>query len=182
MSATYDDIGLSNEYLWFGVSESPAREVGYNWKTAMASFREAGLSLAETLLPTLWTPFDNVPIQLGTADITSKVEAVLCQLALQRVRLSRLAETRNYLVEHPDLLGLLPSLYKAVSEHFPRSQQRLEYYQDPQYDDDKYLILSVLIDAYDLITADKIDTIAEKYSEIFAGISGWVLIIPELAQ
>src|SRR5437870_489662 len=99
----YSDAANHAERLWWRGKETK-HEVGFMLGLTMASFQQVGSSLAATLSTVLSAPFSILAARHGTADISSKVESTLGQLALQQVGFSRLADIRRYLLQNSDLL------------------------------------------------------------------------------
>jgi hypothetical protein len=180
MSAIYGHAEISAQQQWSALEGIATKSEGV---LRLASLQQIGSSLVETLSALLNTPFNALAARQGTADISSRVEATLSQLVSQRVAISSLAKVRNYLLQNSDLLDLLPTLCKTIAERFdPGTKQRLEYYQDPQYEDDEYLSLYLRLDPVDLSMIETIDSITDAYSEAFANIKGWILIAPDFQR
>ena len=181
MSARYADLYIdavnqATQQWWIG-KEHVKHEASVVLGVAMASLQQVGSCLSTILA----VPLSTLAARNGTADISSRVESALAQLASQRVGFSGLTEIRSYLVHHSDLLELLPSLCQTISELFDSdTKQSLEYYRDPQYPSDEYLCLYLRSGTFDLSIIDKCDTVTDGYSDAFANINGWVLITPDL--
>ena len=181
MSARYADVysDAANQAgrLWWTGKEHVKHEASVLMGVAMASLQQVGSGLSTILA----ARFSTLAARQGTADISSRVESALAQLASQQVGFSGLDKIRSYLVHHSDLLDLLPSVCRTISERFDsNTKQLLEYYKDPQYQNDEYLCLYLRSNSFDLSMIDKVDSVTDLYSDAFANIKGWILITPDL--
>ena len=104
------------------------------------------------------------------------VEALLNWTAFRQIVISRVAEVRDYLFTHPDLLDLLArvcqlALYKAGND----TELSLEVYRDPEIQDE-YLTLYARRDDYDADFIMILEGIRSAYQEELSGRSGWILV------
>jgi hypothetical protein len=181
MTDSYSLAIIQAQHLWPWEAESVVKGVVISRiGSTMAVLRRIGYSVEGTIATVLCPPVNGITSRRGTGDISSRIEDTLRQLDLQQVRFSGLAQIRNYLLQNSDLLDLLPSLCRTVLETFePSTKLQLEYYQDPQFENDQYLCLYLRTEAVDVSIVGKIDGITEAYSEALANAKGWILVTPD---
>jgi hypothetical protein len=108
--------------------------------------------------------------------ITVQIEKVLNWLFHQNVLIPLPDSIRNYLLQHFDMLKLLPLICKrAIDRVGSSSQLSLEVYHDPEIQDE-YLTLYVRRAQYDESISKLIDEITAEYQEYLSDSTGWLLV------
>lgn len=111
-----------------------------------------------------------------SADGTSLIETVFNRLSSKQVTIPQPAEVSAYLLRYPDMMDILSSVCKTVSERFERQTQlSLEMYHDPEIEDE-YLTLYVRQNYYDKHILDIIEDISAEYEKKLTGKSGWLIV------
>jgi hypothetical protein len=113
--------------------------------------------------------------QTNTA-ITARIEKVLNLILYQNILIPRPDSLRNYLLQHLDMLNVLPLICKiAVDRVDSSSQLSLEVYQDPEIQDE-YLTLYVRRPQYDESISRLIDEISAECQEYLSESEGWLIV------
>ncbi len=146
---------------------------------------------APTEAPSLY-PFENLletaitvklqPVvkQLQTS-IVEEVEFLTAKLAKEGVRLREPTQIREYLLEFPELIDVLPKAIKAVNKHIPEAQLILEMYHDPEIED-CYLVLCVRLREYGEDVMDRIEAAESEFIDLLASKEGWLQITTDFGE
>ena len=103
-------------------------------------------------------------------------EELLDSLESQEILIPRRSEVYEYLVYHPDILEILPSICKAVVNEFSRdAQMSLEVYSDPEIDH-SYLTIYVRQKEYTEQILERISGVRAGFSRKLAEKRGRILI------
>ena len=103
------------------------------------------------------------------------VEQLLSILS-SRVDVRRPDEVRQYLLKHPDMMGLVHSACNSARGRLqPQTQLLLGLYRDPEIDDE-YLTLYVRQSHYEENVLQVIDHLNRESATEKAGKSGWLVI------
>jgi hypothetical protein len=106
----------------------------------------------------------------------TRSEELLDYLESQGILIPRRSEVCEYLVYHPDMLEILPSICKAVINEFSRdAQMSLEVYSDPEIDH-RYLTIYVRQKEYTEQILERISGVRAGFSRKLAEKRGRVLI------
>ena len=113
--------------------------------------------------------------QTNTA-ITAQIEKVLNWLLHQNVLIPFPDAIRNYLLQHFDMLKLLPLVCKiAIDRVGASSQLSLEVYHDPEIHDE-YLTLYIRRPDYDESVSKLIEEVSSECQEHLSDSTGWLLV------
>jgi hypothetical protein len=113
--------------------------------------------------------------QANTA-ISTQIEKVLNLILHQNILIPRPDSLRDYLLQHLDMLNILPIVCKKAADRIDNSSQlSLEVYHDPEIHD-KYLTLYVRQAQYDESISELIDEITTEYQEYLSDSTGWLLV------
>ena len=106
----------------------------------------------------------------------SQIESVLIWLSSRKVILAQWSGVRDYLTNHPDVVGLVLSVCEKASKRFGMNAQlSLEVYRDPEVED-AYLTFYVRQQPYDEKILDVIGEINREFELELADKSGWLVI------
>lgn len=75
-------------------------------------------------------------------------EAFLDALQSQGVQIPAREAVLSYLSEHPELTTLIAQAVDALRERFPSITLTLQYYQDPEIEEDEFLVLLTRMEDY----------------------------------
>lgn len=89
-------------------------------------------------------------MQLPTFPVqdASAIETVLDALQTQAVKIPAREEVRRYLSLYPELTPLLEQAVCSLRAQFPAALLTLETYQDPEIEEENFLILLTQLDSY----------------------------------
>jgi hypothetical protein len=75
------------------------------------------------------------------------IENVLRELS-KDIRINNISSIRDYLIEFPDIIDIIPKAVNSAKKYFPNAQIVLDFYIDPEVDD-KHPIIYVRAKDYD---------------------------------
>ena len=120
-------------------------------------------------------PLVLIPIN-DTLSITGRVEEVLKKVIFRNVETGGLDDVRAYLLQHIDLIDILPFVSRIASEAFNlEAELTLQLYRDPEVED-SYLAFFARTRQYDGEFFEKISRIRSGYTDLMTGKSGWILV------
>jgi hypothetical protein len=121
-------------------------------------------------------PSGNQSALLEQERMERAADSVLGALAAQDIILANGPEIADYLVAHPDLAKVVPSVGAQARKEFGEDAQlTLRLYRDPEIDD-RYLSLNVRLLSYDDHTMERIDRVSEPFDEQLCNASGYLLV------
>lgn len=88
-------------------------------------------------------------------------------------RLNNPDEIKEYLLESPDVIGVIAQIAPVVRASLPDAQLALEVYRDPEVDD-KHLVLYARFENYDQLAMRRIRNAREKIRGHLVGKRGWL--------
>ena len=113
---------------------------------------------------------------LGIIDQKARSGKLLDSLESQEILIPRRSEVYEYLVYHPDMLEMLPSICKAVANEFSKDAQlSLEIYSDPEIDH-RYLTIYVRQKEYTEQILERISRVRTGFSRKLTEKRGRILI------
>ena len=108
-----------------------------------------------------------------TSSLVAEINSLLNQLQESGVYLGRQDEIREYLLQFPDLIEVIPLAVNAALGHLPEAQLFLEVYCDPEIED-QYLILYARVQNYDESVIERIEAAEEEYIDLLISKEGWL--------
>lgn len=108
-----------------------------------------------------------------TSSLVAEIDALLAQIDHLGVVLGNQGEIRDYLLQFPDLIEVIPQAVRATLTHFPAAQLFLEVYSDPEIHD-QYLVLYVRVQKYDESILQGIEEAEGEYLDLLSDKEGWL--------
>lgn len=122
---------------------------------------------------------NNLPKLLPISDdlsIAERTTEVLNKILSHRVKTPSQREVWDYLLQHIDVIDILPSITRVTSDAFNADTQlSLELYHDPEIED-MYLAVFARSGHYDEQFLEVIKHVRAIYTELLTGKSGWILV------
>ena len=127
----------------------------------------------------LWVKFQ--PGFPSSSSILMEIEALLAWLSDNHVRLNKPDHIREYLLQFPDLMDVIPLAVTATRTSLPRAQLVLEVYQDPEIED-RYLALYVRLKRYDESVIERIEAAEAEFIDRLADKEGWLQVTTDFQE
>lgn len=105
--------------------------------------------------------------------LTREIDGCLKRLQFKGVRLNKIEEIREYLLQFPDMIEATEEIASVSLATLSGIQLTLEVYQDPEIDD-KHLVLYARYKNYDQDMMEKIRDVRKKSRKYLLGKSGWL--------
>jgi hypothetical protein len=116
----------------------------------------------------------NILLPQITEERSRRLRALFEKLSAIGVRLPEPSITQSYLDHHPDMVGLVDDLCRAIVEEFCQtSQVSLEVYRDPE-SRQRHLVVMIRQSPYDSNIIDRADSVMDHFSDALTTSSGWV--------
>ena len=127
-----------------------------------------------------------VPINLEaereqTLSLIAEINSLLNRLQGLGVRLGGEDEIREYLLQFPDLVEIIPRAVNAALDLLPEAQLFLEVYGDPEIED-RFLILYVRLQSYDESVIERIEAAEREYIDLLIGREGWLQLSTDFRE
>lgn len=116
-----------------------------------------------------------------TSSLVAEIDALLAQLHQFGVILGNQGEIRDYLVQFPDLIEVIPQAVRATLSHFPAAQLFLDVYSDPEIQD-QYLVLYVRVQKYDESIIQRIEEAEGEYLGFLTDKQGWLQLSTDFRE
>lgn len=116
-----------------------------------------------------------------TPSLVAEIDWLLNQLQELGVCLGRQDEIREYLLQFPDLIEMIPLAVNAALDHLPEAQLCLEVYRDPEIED-QYLRLVVRTQNYDESVIERIEAAEKEYLALLVGKEGWLQLTTDFRE
>ncbi|BCP65974.1 hypothetical protein TthHB5018_09080 [Thermus thermophilus] len=116
-----------------------------------------------------------------STSVFQQVESVMRWLVEEQVRLHDPRQIRDYLVEFPGLIELIPQAVQAAKKHLPEAQLILKVYCDPEIED-RYLALYVRLPRYDERVMKCIKAAEEEFIDGLANVQGWLQLTTDFRE
>jgi len=108
------------------------------------------------------------------------IENVLRELS-KEIRINNINSIRDYLIEFPDIIDIIPKAVNSAKKYFPNAQIVLDFYIDPEIDD-KYPIIYVRAEDYDDKFMELLNKAEEDFMEDLIGKKGWILLTTDFGK
>ncbi|MDT7879934.1 MAG: hypothetical protein RQ990_03655 [Candidatus Hydrothermia bacterium] len=108
------------------------------------------------------------------------IENVLRELS-KEIRINNINSIRDYLIEFPDIIDIIPKAVNSAKKYFPNAQIVLDFYIDPEIDD-KYPIIYVRAEDYDDKFMELLNKAEEDFMEDLIGKRGWILLTTDFGK
>jgi hypothetical protein len=102
------------------------------------------------------------------------IENVLRELS-KDIRINNINSIRDYLIEFPDIIDIIPKAVNSAKKYFPNAQIVLDFYIDPEIDD-KHPIIYVRAEDYDDKFMELLDKAEDEFLKDLIGKKGWILL------
>jgi len=108
------------------------------------------------------------------------IENVLRELS-KEIRINNINSIRDYLIEFPDIIDIIPKAVNSAKKYFPNAQIVLDFYIDPEIDDE-YPIIYVRAEDYDDKFMELLNKAEEDFMEDLIGKRGWILLTTDFGK
>jgi len=108
------------------------------------------------------------------------IENVLRELS-KEIRINNINSIRDYLIEFPDIIDIIPKAVNSAKKYFPNAQIVLDFYIDPEIDDE-YPIIYVRAEDYDDKFMELLNKAEEDFMEDLIGKKGWILLTTDFGK
>jgi hypothetical protein len=108
------------------------------------------------------------------------IENVLRELS-KEIRINNINSIRDYLIEFPDIIDIIPKAVNSAKKYFPNAQIVLDFYIDPEIDD-KYPIIYVRAEDYDDKFMELLNKAEEDFMEDLINKRGWILLTTDFGK
>jgi hypothetical protein len=108
------------------------------------------------------------------------IENVLRELS-KDIRINNINSIRDYLIEFPDIIDIIPKAVNSAKKYFPNAQIVLDLYIDPEIDD-KYPIIYVRAKDYDDKFMELLDKARKDFMEDLINKRGWILLTTDFGK
>ena len=164
----YQGGSAVNDFIF----EEPDRPVTLSSEGSEVAYSHSGLA---------WM---SLPGQFGAAGEVSlqvEIETLLRGIREQGVVLGRIDQVREYLLQFPDLLDIVPVVIYSTRKHFPEGQLTLDIYRDPEIED-QYLVLYVRLAHYDETTLDRLQKAEAAFLDALSDREGWIQLTTDFRE
>jgi len=108
------------------------------------------------------------------------IENVLRELS-KDIRINNINSIRDYLIEFPDIIDIIPKAVNSAKKYFPNSQIVLDFYIDPEIDD-RHPIIYVRAKDYDNKFMELLDKAEDEFLKDLIGKKGWILLTTDFGK
>jgi predicted RNase H-like HicB family nuclease len=108
------------------------------------------------------------------------IENVLRELS-KDIRINNINSIRDYLIEFPDIIDVIPKAINSAKKYFPNAQIVLDLYIDPEIDD-KHPIIYVRAKDYDDKFMELLGKAEEDFMEDLIDKRGWILLTTDFGK
>jgi hypothetical protein len=108
------------------------------------------------------------------------IENVLRELS-KDIRINNINSIRDYLIEFPDIIDIIPKAVNSAKKYFPNAQIVLDFYIDPEIDD-KHPIIYVRAKDYDNKFMELLDKAEDEFLKDLIGKKGWILLTTDFGK
>jgi hypothetical protein len=165
---------LISSPVFFGSVQK--RHVFISFATGPTGATSIGGTSTTTINTMLYDDLRKLFVSQTNTAITAQIEKVLNLILHQNILIPHPDSLRNYLLQHLDMLNVLPFVCKiAVDRAGSSSQLSLEIYRDPEIQDE-YLTLYIRRSQYDESINTLIDAITIECREYFNNSEGWLIV------
>lgn len=118
--------------------------------------------------------------EIKLISIVDQIESLLQNLS-KDIRINNINSIRDYLIEFPDIIDIIPKAVNSAKKYFPNAQIVLDFYIDPEIDD-KHPIIYVRAKDYDNKFMELLDKAEEDFMEDLIGKKGWILLTTDFGK
>jgi hypothetical protein len=118
--------------------------------------------------------------EIKLTSIVDQIESLLQNLS-KDIRINNINSIRDYLIEFPDIIDIIPKAVNSAKKYFPNAQIVLDFYIDPEIDD-KHPIIYVRAKDYDDKFMELLDKAEEDFMEDLIGKKGWILLTTDFGK
>ena len=118
--------------------------------------------------------------EIKLISIVDQIESLLQNLS-KDIRINNINSIRDYLIEFPDIIDIIPKAINSAKKYFPNAQIVLDLYIDPEIDD-KYPIIYVRAKDYDDKFMELLDKARKDFMEDLINKRGWILLTTDFGK
>jgi len=104
--------------------------------------------------------------------IIRKVNNLLQNLS-KDIKINNIDFIRDYLIEFPDIIDIIPKAVNSAKKYFPNAQIVLDFYIDPEIDD-KHPIIYVRAEKYDDKFMELLEKAEKEFIRELVGKKSWI--------
>jgi hypothetical protein len=97
------------------------------------------------------------------------------------IRINNINSIRDYLIEFPDIIDIIPKAVNSAKKYLPNAQIVLDFYIDPEIDDE-YPIIYVRAEKYDDKFIGLLDKAENEFLKDLIGKKGWILLTTDFGK
>lgn len=131
--------------------------------------------LIEQIRSIIQATIKNVEWELFQAQtsIELRIEETLRRLSQRGILLKNIGDIREYLLNFPNLIDLVPTAVNIVKNYLPDAQIVIDVYKDPEIND-SYLMIDVRSKHYDDDFMEKLEKAESEFVEFLVDKEGWI--------
>lgn len=118
--------------------------------------------------------------EIKLISIVDQIESLLQNLS-KDIRINNINSIRDYLIEFPDIIDVIPKAVNSAKKYFPNAQIVLDLYIDPEIDD-KHPIIYVRAKDYDNKFMELLDKARKDFMEDLINKRGWILLTTDFGK
>jgi hypothetical protein len=118
--------------------------------------------------------------EIKLISIVDQIESLLQNLS-KDIRINNINSIRDYLIEFPDIIDVIPKAVNSAKKYFPNAQIVLDFYIDPEIDD-KHPIIYVRAKDYDNKFMELLDKAENEFLKDLIGKKGWILLTTDFGK
>jgi hypothetical protein len=118
--------------------------------------------------------------EIKLISIVDQIESLLQNLS-KDIRINNINSIRDYLIEFPDIIDIIPKAINSAKKYFPNAQIVLDLYIDPEIDD-KYPIIYFRAKDYDDKFMELLDKARKDFMEDLINKRGWILLTTDFGK
>jgi hypothetical protein len=118
--------------------------------------------------------------EIKLISIVDQIESLLQNLS-KDIRINNINSIRDYLIEFPDIIDIIPKAVNSAKKYFPNAQIVLDFYIDPEIDD-KHPIIYVRAKDYNDKFMELLDKARKDFMEDLINKRGWILLTTDFGK
>ena len=158
-------IAVPNQSKIWGLRGYPLTGLSQTSEQYESKFIEQVISIIQTKVE--WESFQ------AQTSIGLRIEETLRRLSQQGILLKNIDDIKEYLLNFPDLIDLVPTAVDIVKKYLPDAQIVIDVYKDPEIND-IYLLIDVRSKHYDDNFMEKLEKAESEFVEFLVGKEGWI--------
>jgi len=109
-----------------------------------------------------------------------KVNRLLQNLS-KDIKINNINFIRDYLIEFPDIIDVIPKAVNSAKKYLPNAQIVLDFYIDPEIDDN-HPIIYVRVENYDNNFMELLEKAEKEFIKELVDKKGWILLTTDFGK